>query len=67
MGNKLASLNMNDFTDVEEIIRAKRVSNCYMQEKKTDSLCVCGCSANLGFSARSANRIRPKHGIPLSV
>ena len=23
------------------IIRAKRVSNCYMQEKKTDRLCVC--------------------------
>ena len=22
-------------------IRAKRVSNCYMREKKTDSLCVC--------------------------
>ena len=34
------------------IIRAKRVSNCYMQEKKTDRLYVClsGCSANLGFS-----------------
>ena len=28
-------------------IRAKRVSNCYMQQKKTDRLCVCGCSANL--------------------
>ena len=33
-------------------IRAKRVSNCYMQEKKTDRLsgCVSGCSDNLGFS-----------------
>ena len=28
---------------------------------------LCGCSANLGFSVRSANRIRPKHGIPLPV
>ena len=36
-------------------------------KKKTHSLCVCGCSANLGFSVRSANRIRPKNGIPLSV
>ena len=35
------------------------------KKKKTD--CVCGCSANLGFSVSSANRIRPKHGIPLSV
>ena len=35
------------------------------KKKKTDSLCV--CSANLGFSVRSANRVRPKHGIPLSV
>ena len=35
------------------------------KKKKTDSLCV--CSANLGFSVRSANRIRRKHGIPLSV
>ena len=34
------------------------------KKKKTDGLCV--CSANLGFSVRSANRIRPKHGIPLS-
>ena len=34
------------------------------KKKKTDSLCV--CSANIGFSVRSANRIRPKHGIPLS-
>ena len=34
------------------------------KKKKSDSLCV--CSANLGFSVRSANRIRPKHGIPLS-
>ena len=33
-------------------IRAKRVSNCYMREKKIDRLCgcVCGCTANLGFS-----------------
>ena len=31
------------------IFRAKRVSNCYMQEKKTDRLSVClsGCSDNL--------------------
>ena len=28
-------------------------------------VCVCGCTANLGFSVRSANRIRPKDGIPL--
>ena len=38
------------------IIRAKRVSNCCMQEKKkTDRLCVClsWCSVNLGFSVRS--------------
>ena len=25
------------------------------------------CSANLGFSVRSANRIRPKNGIPMPV
>ena len=25
------------------------------------------CSTNLGFSVGSANRIRPKHGIPLPV
>ena len=39
------------------------------KKKKTDRLCVwmSGCSANLGFSVRSANRIRPKHGIPLPV
>ena len=35
------------------------------KKKKTDRLS--GCSANLGFSVRSANRIRPKHGIPLPV
>ena len=38
------------------------------EKKKTDRLCgvcVCGCTANLGFSVRSANRIRPKDGIPL--
>ena len=46
------------------IIRAKRVSNCYIQEKKNVRLC--RCSTNLGFSVRSANRIRPKHGIPRS-
>ena len=27
--------------DLQFFIRAKRVSNCYMREKKTDSLCVC--------------------------
>ena len=33
------------------IIRAKRISNCYMQEKKNcPSVCACGCSTNLGFS-----------------
>ena len=48
-------------------IRAKRVSNCYIP-KKTFVLCACCvCSTNLGFSIRSANRIRSKHGIPLSV
>ena len=31
------------------------------------NLCVCVCSANLGFSDRSANRIRPKNGIPTPV
>ena len=50
------------------IIRAKRVSNCYMQEKKNwQSVCLSWRSVNLDFSVRSANRIRPKHGIPLSV
>ena len=34
---------------------------------KTDRLSVSGCSVNLGFSVRSANRIRPKHGISLPV
>ena len=28
---------------------------------------VCVCSTNLGFSVRSANRIRPKNGIPMPV
>ena len=27
----------------------------------------CVCSTNLGFSVRSANRIRPKNGIPMPV
>ena len=36
-------------------------------KKKKLTVCVSVCSANLGFSVRSANRIRPKHGIPLSV
>ena len=50
------------------IIRAKRVSNCYMQEKKNwPSVWMSVCSANLGFSVTSANRIRPEHGIPLPV
>ena len=35
---------------VQFFIRAKRVSNCYMQEKKKLTVCVSGCSANLGFS-----------------
>ena len=42
------------------IIRAKRVSNCYIQEKKKLTVCVCGClcgcSANLGFSVRIFQR-----------
>ena len=35
-----------------KIVRAKRVSNCYMQEKKKLTLCVwmSVCSVNLGFS-----------------
>ena len=50
------------------IIRAKRVSNCYMPKKKICTLCVCStnlgfsgekklcaCSTNLGFSGGSAN------------
>ena len=36
-------------TALHAIIQAKRVSNCYIQEKKL-SVCVCGCSTNLGFS-----------------
>ena len=34
------------------IIRAKRVSNCYQvhARKKKLTVCVSGCSANLGFS-----------------
>ena len=57
------------------LIRAKRVSNCYMQEKKTDRLSDI-CTHNLlvlvwknclGSSVRSGNRKRPKHGIPLPV
>ena len=47
------------------VIRAKRVSNCYIQKKKNVRVCV--CSTNLGFSGGSVNRIRPKHGIPLPV
>ena len=34
-------------------IRAKRVSNCYIQEKKNVRLC--GCSTNLGFSVENTN------------
>ena len=30
-------------------IRAKRVSNCYIQEKKKLTVCLCECSANLGL------------------
>ena len=41
-------------TAVAFLIRAKRVSNCYMREKK---VCVCVCM--FGKS--------PKHGIPLPV
>ena len=29
--------------DVFQVIRARRVSNCYIQEKKTDRLCGCVC------------------------
>ena len=40
-------------------------------QKKSLRVCLCArvhaCSTNLGFSVRSANRIRPKHGIPLPV
>ena len=35
------------------LIRAKRVSNCYIQEKK--SVRLCGCSTNLGFSVENTN------------
>ena len=35
--------------------------------KKKLTVFLSGCSVNLGFSGRSANRIRPKHGIPLPV
>ena len=52
--------------NIRTFIRAKRVSNCYIQEKKL-TVCLSGCSANLGFSVKSANRTRPKHGIPLPV
>ena len=34
-------------------------------KKKKLTVCLSGCSANLGFSVKSANRTRPKHGIPL--
>ena len=40
-------------------------------QKKSLRVCLCArghaCSTNLGFSVRSANHIRPKHGIPLPV
>ena len=31
------------FYRLTHFIRAKRVSNCYMREKKTDRLCGCVC------------------------
>ena len=56
------------FERSEFLIRAKRVSNWYIQ-KKSLRVCPCarvhGCSTNLGFSVGSANRLRPKHVIPL--
>ena len=40
-------------------------------KKKSLRVCPCArvhrCSTNLGFSVGSANRLRPKHGIPLPV
>ena len=51
-------------------IRAKRVSNWYIPKKKSARVScarVHACSTSLGFSIRSANRIWPKHGIPLPV
>ena len=40
-------------TNIYFIVRAKRVSNCYMQEKKKLAVRVSGCSANLGFSVEN--------------
>ena len=45
-------------------IRAKRVSNNYIQRKKS---VICACVRNIGFSGGSVNRIQPKHGIPSPV
>ena len=46
------------------IVRAKRVSNCYWYIQK---IYICGCVRLILVLVWSANRIRPKHGIPLPV
>ena len=39
------------FVTKKRVIRAKRVSNCYIQKKKSViCACVCVCSTNIGFS-----------------
>ena len=50
---------------ITRLVRSKRVSNCDIPKKRSARVRV--CSSNLGFSVGSANRIRPKHGIPLPV
>ena len=47
-------------------IRAKRDSSFFFLTD-TSQKKVRVCSTNLGFSVRSANRIRPKNGIPMAV
>ena len=37
----------NSLVSLSNFIRAKRVSNCYMQEKKKLTVCLSGCSDNL--------------------
>ena len=60
----------NSVDNLKLIIRAKRVSNWYIPQKKSARVPVWTASARsttLGFSVGSANRLRPKHGIPLPV
>ena len=67
--SKLKMRRINGLRSVNNLFERSEFLIATCKKNKTDRLCgcVCDCSANLGFSVRSANRIRPKHGIPLPV